>query len=135
LLYPDLSPVAGWGFEFDSRPSAVPGCVLIKRSASLATKEPQVGHEWYYLDPTKGYAVVQVELFNLPANAPVDPKSAKERQTIHLEDFKQSPQGFWYPSVIQDTSSRPSTTHYHFDFGVALPDRLFAIEKGSKLKK
>jgi len=136
LLFPDLAPVPGWGFEFDSRPSAVPGCVLIKRSASIATEKPQVGHEWYYLAPTKGYAVVQVELFNLPAN--VDPKSAKERQTIHLEDFKKSPQGFWYASVVRDTSRRSTTHyhyHYHFDFGAALPDWLFTVDDASKSRK
>lgn len=132
LLYPDLSPVPGWGFELDSQPNGVPGCVLIKRSASIATETPQVGHEWYYLDPTKGHAVVQVELFNLPAN--VDPTSAKDRQTTYLEDFKKSPQGFWYASVIRDTW-RGSTTHYHFDFGAALPDSLFVMDEASKSKK
>ena len=134
LLYPDLSPLPGCGFEFDSRLGAVPGCVLIKRSASIAAEKPEVGHEWYYLDPTKGYAVVQVELFNLPTNAVVDPKSNKERQTIHLEDFKKSPQGFWYAGVIRDTSRR-STAHYHFDFGAALPDGLFAVDDTSKSRK
>ncbi len=135
LVYPDLSPRPGWGFQFDARSSAVPGCVLIKRSASLATKEPQVGHEWYYLDPTKGYAVVQAELFNVPADAPADPKSAKRLQTIRLEDFKQAPQGFWYPSVVHSTAAYFATVTYHFDFGVALPDQLFTIEKGSKAEK
>ena len=91
-----------------------------------------MGHEWYYLEPTKGYAVIQVELFNLPAN--VDPTSAKDRKTIHLKDFKTSPQCFSYARVIRDTSSR-STTHYHFDFDAALPDWLFAEDDACKPRK
>jgi hypothetical protein len=132
LLFPDLSPVPGWDFELDPRPSAIPGCVVIKRSAGIAANEPQVGHEWYYLDPGKGYAVVRIELFNLPAK--VDPSSAQDRQTTHLEDFKKSPQGFWYAGMIQDPARR-STTHYHFDFGAALPDWLFAVDASKSKKK
>lgn len=112
------------------------GCSYpIKRSAQLATKEPTVGHEWYYLDPTKGYAVVRAELFNLPAGAPADPKADSGRQTIRLEDFQQSPQGFWYPKVIHDTARRMSSVHYHFDFSVALPDWLFVVDEASKSRK
>jgi hypothetical protein len=150
LVYPDLSPVPGWGFEFDPRPPAAAGCVLIKRSARLATDEPEVGHEWYYLDSNKGYAVVRAELFTLPADAPADPKAAPGRQTILLEDFQRSPQGFWYPNVIHDIAwrrpapnqkarpevrDRTSTMHYQFDLGVALPDRLFVMDEASKSGK
>jgi hypothetical protein len=123
---------------------------LIKRSARLATDEPTVGHEWYYLDPNKGYAVVRAELFNLPADAQADPKAAAERQTILLEDFQRSPQGFWYPNVIHDIAwrrpapnqkpgpevrDRTSTMHYLFDLGAALPDRLFVMDEVSKSGK
>jgi hypothetical protein len=132
LVYPDLSPLPGWGFEFDPRPPTAPGCVLIKRSAHLATEKPTVGHEWYYLDPTKGYAVVRAELFNLPADAPADPKADPGRQTIRLEEYQKSPQGFWYPGVIYD---RRVTVHYSFDFSVALPDWLFAMDDVSKSRK
>ena len=165
MVYPDLSPIQGWGFEYDPRPPAMPGCVLIKRSAQTtlldAKNEPIVGHEWYYLDPTKGYAVVRVELFNL-SGAPADPTTAPGRTIIRLEDFQQSPQGqqlpqrFWYPStrlesqVELDTPRRPAakqksghevpylhaiTTHYHFDFNVALPDELFVMDEVSKSGK
>jgi hypothetical protein len=107
-----------------------------------------VGHEWYYLDPTKGYAVVRAELFNLPADAPADPKADSGRQTIRLEDYQKSPQGFWYPRVIHRMSAanqkagredrqlnRTVTVHYHFDFGVALPGWLFAMDDASKSRK
>ena len=143
LVYPDLSPRPAFGFEFDPHPADAPGCVLIKRSAQLAMKEPTVGHEWYYIDPAKGYAVVRAELFNLRASTPADPKAAPVRQSIRLEDFQQSPQGFWYPKVIHNTtpswhgpgqtageqvSYDHSTVHYRLDVGVALPDSLFVID-------
>ena len=148
LVYPDLSPIRGWGFEYDPRPAAAPGYVLIKRSAHSTLGG--VAHEWYYLDPRKGYAVVRAELFNLAAGVPADPKVATTRQTIRLDDFQRSPQGFWYPSVIYDTMSRmPAvnrkvgpgvqdqtwTVHYHFDFGAASPDSLFVVAEASNSRK
>jgi len=148
-VYRDLAPRAGWGFEFDPRPADAPGCVLIKRSAHLASKKPRVGHEWYYIDPAKGYAIVRLEAFNLPANVPAGPELPSDGQSILMKDFRQSPQGFWYPQSIQDRhlSSDPdqktgskaqhsvTTVHYHFDFDVPLPDSLFIIDVASKPKK
>jgi hypothetical protein len=149
LLYPDLSPRPGWGFEFDPRPADAPTCVLIKRSARLAVKEPTVGHEWYYIDPAKGYAVVRAELFNLPAGAPAGPEPPADRTSIRMEDFHQSPQGFLYPRLIHDSGpvsgpnqkigseaqTNGSTAHYHFDFDVLLPDSLFAVDGASEPKE
>lgn len=147
LVYPDLSPIPGWGFEFDPKPADAPGCVLIKRSARLAMAEPTVGHEWYYIDPAQGYVLVRAEFFSLPADAPADPKAAPARRTIRLEGFQQSPQGFSYPKVIHDTlppmlalnqKGEPRTlystctVHYHFDFDAALPDSLFVVEAATK---
>jgi len=143
LLFPDLSPKPGWPFEFDPAPADAPGCFLLKRSARLATAEPLVGHEWYYVDPVKGHAVVRAELFNLPPDTPGDPKASQLRQTLRMENFKKSPRDFWYPTVVHDT--RPTipgnnrqgkgpiqrvktTARYHFDFDADLPDSLFSID-------
>lgn len=145
FIYPDLTPIRGWGFEFDPQPTDSPGCVLIKRSARTTRKEPWRAHEWFYVDPAKGHALVRAQLFGLPADAPADPKVAGG-QTIHMENFQQSPSGFWYPTVVRDTRSNvaeindkgeitekktaPQTTtvHYYFDFDADLPDSLFTIE-------
>ncbi len=112
--------------------------------------QPTVGHEWYYIDPAKGHAVVRAELFNLPANAPADPKAPPSRQTMRMEDFQQSPQGFWYPKTIRvstpllpggnleagsEVRYNTSSVHYHFDFDVALPDSLFVIDDTGKPKE
>lgn len=144
LLFPDLSPRPGWHFDFDSEPANAPGCVLVKRSARLATTEPLVGHEWYYVDPAKGHAVVRAELFNLPPDTPSDPAASRCRQTIRMEDFRKTPHGFWYPTVVHDTTPvmpdplhptksptrrLKTTVRYHFDFDVPLPDSLFTIEQ------
>jgi hypothetical protein len=150
LLFPDLLPRAGWSFEFDPQPADAPGCVLIKRSARLATETPLVGHEWYYIDPAKRHAVVRVELFNLPPESPSDPNAARTRQTIRMDSFQQTTQRFWYPTVIHTTvpiipntlrsgdeinlrqdpgaiRQMKTTIRYHFDFVTDLPDSLFTI--------
>jgi hypothetical protein len=151
LLFPDLSPKRGWDFEFDPQPSDAPGCVLLKRSARLATEKPLVGHEWYYVDPAKHHAVVRAELFNLPPESPSDPIATRQRQTIRMDNFQQTKQGFWYPAVIYNTMAdddeiqprkdhggRPvpvgailqvkQTIRYHFDFAADLPDSLFTVD-------
>jgi hypothetical protein len=150
LLFPDLSPKAGWGFEFDAQPADAPGCVLLKRSARLAMEKPQVAHEWYYVDPAKHHAVVRAELFILPPESPGDPNAARQRQTIRMDRFQQTKQGFWYPAVVYDTIlggaqielnkeqvGRPApagalppvkkTIRYHVDSAADLPDSLFTV--------
>ena len=92
-----------------------------------------MGHEWYYIDPAKGHAVVRVDLFSLPANTPMDPKGT-QRQSIRMEDFHESPQGFWYPRVIRNTAN-DETVFCHFDFGIELPDWLFASDAASERKE
>ncbi len=143
LLFPDLSPKPGWGFEFDSNPANAPGCVLLKRSARVTWPEGAVAHEWYYVDPTKGCAVVRAELFNLPADAPGKPEASQFRQTLRMEEFRQSPQGFWYPTVVHDTrplraGNNPQSkvpteqlktmVRYYFDFDADLPESLFTVD-------
>ncbi|MGA2254682.1 MAG: hypothetical protein ABSG53_08480, partial [Thermoguttaceae bacterium] len=130
LVYPDLTPFYGWSFQFDPKPADAPGCMLIKRSAEIGNG--RTGNEWYYIDPAKGCAVARVELFNLPPGAKVDPKSTSQRDTIRMEDFQLSPQGFWYPSVIRGQPFAQSEVHYHFDFDPVLPDNLFNVDLGKK---
>ncbi len=76
LVYPDLSPKRGWEFAFETKPAEAPGQVLLKRSTGVTWPQDALGHEWYYLDPSKGYAVVRAELFNLPRDVPANPRAA-----------------------------------------------------------
>ena len=109
-----------------------------------------VGHEWYYVDPAKSHAVVRAELFNLPPDAPSDPEATRTRQTIRMDDFQQTKQGFWYPTVIHKTTpsavatnprqdqgaigQQKTTIRYHFDFAADLPDSLFTVDEARALK-
>jgi len=141
-VYPDRFGTLGWKYEFDPRPADAPGCVVCKLSASLATAEPQVAHEWYYVDPRKGYAVVRAELFDLPPGATANPEASPLRSTRVMDGFRQSPRGFWYPTMIRATdvavdqtgrldsgtklARTTRTIRYSFDFNAPLPDSLFA---------
>lgn len=140
LLFPDLTPQAGWGFEFVAAPADAPGCVLIKRSARGTIS---IAHEWYYIDPAKGYAVVREELFNGPHDTPDDAKSDASQQsmTVSMDGFEHTPHGFWYPTVVRSVTrnakghinGQPTpagyemreTTRYLFDFKTEIPDSLF----------
>lgn len=156
LVYPDLTPWRSGRFEFDPHPPDAPGCVLIKQSAELSVTRPNVGHNWYYLDPTKGYAVVRIELFELPPQVPADPRTAAGCTSFRMEDFQLTPQGFWYPRTIHETnrSTEPAasssgatgtalpgghmmtgTAYYDFDFTAALPDSLFVVDHAGDAKK
>lgn len=142
LVYPDLTPEGSTPFELDLRPSDAPGCVLTKRSCELTDRS--VWHEWCYIDPAIGHAVVRAEAFLLPADSEAD----SERQSFRMEDFQQSPKGFWYPTVIRHTMHLPSaerddddemsvrktiprttTVYYHMDSDAVLPDSLFTIDE------
>ena len=130
LAYPMLGPLqAGW-FEFDPRPADAPGCVLVKKWFR-STVTQKLWHYWYYLDRTKGYAVVRSEMFSSPDEETLDPIKGAGR-TIHLEHFLQSPEGFWYPTLIRvdDCSVKPRkerTVRYHLEFDAELPDSRFTL--------
>jgi hypothetical protein len=150
-VFPDRFGVAGWNYSFDPHPADAPGCVLWKLSARLATAEPLMGHEWYYIDPRKGDAVVRTELFSLPPDSKASPDSTTLRSTVVMDGFRQSPRGFWYPLVIRQTDSaadpnaRPAaheaptrmtrTVRYHFDFEATLPDSLFKLDAAENPEK
>ena len=99
-VYPDLTVPQGFTFEFDPRPADAAGCVLIRISAEIAGGVLR-GHEWYYIDPAKGHAVVRTEMFNLPVGEKPDHLPANRQTIRHGSDFQQSPGGFWYPTVIR----------------------------------
>lgn len=132
LAFPDLSPQYWWKFEFDPHPADAPGCVLFKRSADTSAVEPTTGHEWYYVDPTKGHALVRAELFNLPPNVPATPETARARTTVRMDGYVQTKRGFWYPTVVHEAHGvnreSKTTVRYHFDFAAELPDSLFVLD-------
>jgi hypothetical protein len=158
-VFPDRFGTPGFEYEFDPHPSDAPACVLWKLSARIATAEPLVGHEWYYLAPEKGYAVIRAELFNAPPDGPASPQSTPFRSTMVMEDFRQLPQRFWYPTIVRETMSTADPTvraktaeiksaekvpseppkvtrvlRYHLDVKAALPELLFQIDESDRAK-
>lgn len=140
-MYPEIIPQSPhWGFEFIPNPPEMPGCVLFKRSAELASLVPQMAHEWYYVDPARGHTVVRTELISLPLGAPADYETAKARSSIILKDFAQTLEGIWYPTLVSETQTnvnandpssqpRPFTTEYrvHLDTSVFLWELLLKV--------
>ena len=99
------------------------GWAAVKRESHVRTRRGQ---------ERLSTPAVRAELFNLRGGAKVDPKSDSTGQTIRMEDFQLSPQGFWYPAVIRDRQFRQSEVHYHFDFDPVLPDSLFTVDSALK---
>ncbi len=143
LIYPDLTPQPGWGFEFEPAAADAPGCALLKISANLATAEPMKAHEWYWIDPAKGYAVVRCERFNLPADMAPGPDQFAMGQSLRMEQFRQAPAGAWYPEIVRESIAMPpakiggrvnprqrveGSVRYFFDFDAELPDTLFEVK-------
>ena len=150
LLFPDLSPKIGWGFEFDPQPADGRGCVLLKRSARLATKEP-LGWARMVLRRS-GEAVMRwcaPSYSTCRPNRHSDPKRARTRAddpdgrlsaneagllVSHCNSQHHARQH--HPSGDKTTRARTNprssrwktTIRYHFDFAADLPDSLFTIE-------
>jgi hypothetical protein len=147
LVYPDLTPAPGFTLELDVQPRNAPGCVLVKLSATSTNPRYPAAHEWYWVDPSTGHALVRVEKFSLPAAVPADPAKSRSRQTTVMKEFQKSPQGFWYPGVVEDSlpmseigkapadgAQRTIKTefHYYFDFDSEIPDAVFDVEEAAR---
>ena len=101
-----------------------------------------IGHDRYFVDPVKGYAVVRAEMYRLPPSEPNDPASSKNRDTVRLEDFQHPTLNFWYPAEVHvetvyvdrqgKTNRELTTTRYRIDFDAELPDSLFKLDEMQK---
>jgi hypothetical protein len=143
--FPDLAPRPGTAYEFVKEPAeGPPGFVLVKTCA--LTTDGKVSHLWSRLDPKKGYAQIQRISFGVRRDekSPT-PERAEEYSTIFLDDYQQSPQGFWYPGKIRTVrfarkkgevpEAKPvqiseEVRRYEFNFEAELPDSLFSIAGG-----
>ncbi|MBS0205647.1 MAG: hypothetical protein JSS49_22315 [Planctomycetes bacterium] len=125
-FYPDLTSVHD-SFKLVPKPAAFPDGLLIQQSGGYAKGGGY--HSHYYLDPARGHTLVKYELFEDSKEAELS-ADAKLEHTRSAEDFRQSPQGWWYPSLIRDTrrGEDATLTRYHFDFNADLQDNLFALD-------
>ncbi len=80
-----------------------------------------LGHKQQFrLDPERNFVLVREETTDL------DPASTDKFGIHELDDFRQSPRGVWYPTVIRrKTETGVQTSCYYLDFDVELPDELF----------
>ena len=88
-----------------------------------------------WLDPDHGFAVVRSKTHFPPD--PTPQKNAKvasiEVQVEEFDEFKRTPRGIWYPTLVRRKSQKRDgtpvlgvlTTHFAIDFNSELPDKLF----------
>ena len=93
--------------QLDSLPGNGPeGSVQVTMVAGGRTQR-------WWLDPNRGYVAVKKQVPSL-------------QYDWEYDDFRQSPRGVWYPTVIRWKTERGvQTRHYYLDFNVKLPDALF----------
>ncbi|MCA9076176.1 MAG: hypothetical protein KDA93_14195 [Planctomycetaceae bacterium] len=89
--------------------------------------------EWnYLLDPDKGYALLHSTTASYTIEAGEKTLNSSDEQTF--DDWKQSPRGYWYPTLYTSKSSymqngeqvrNTARVRYDLDFDVEMPDTLF----------
>jgi hypothetical protein len=88
-----------------------------------------------WLDPDHGFAVVRRKTHFPPE--PIHQENAKvasiEVEVDEYEEFKRTPRGIWYPTLVRRKSQKRDgtlvldvqVTHFAIDFNIELPDKLF----------
>lgn len=94
--------------------------------------------EEFWLQPKYGYAVVKHVFSDCP-EVDEDPLRLEKRLIYEYDDFRQTPNGAWYPTVSRWKNASSSedkntpggiefhdqVTYFYLDFGSQLPDELF----------
>ena len=138
-VYPDLFPRSNSTIVLAPNTGDNSGLILLN-NVGLTPAPVVLGT--VLVDPAKGHAVVRREWFG--------GRPGKPTQTITMENFQQSPQGFWYPTLLRDTplfsqggtlfgpppptEKGEATVRYHFDFEAELPDSLFTPDPQQIIK-
>ncbi len=108
-----------------------PKAVRLK-AVSTPEGENRTDESEYLLDPEKGYALLHSRTASFTLDGDDKVLSSEFEQTCN--EWKQSPKGYWYPTLILSESSflqdgeqihQPSRVHYYLDFDVPMPDTLF----------
>lgn len=134
--FPLIESTAQSTVTFDPQGTGGPeGSVLIQMN--FTTPEPQAYRTAkYWLDPKRGYVAMKSEMSDC-ASLEADPTAGidQKRPTYEFSEFRQSPQGLWYPTIRATKFALPPrkeggerkdlVTTYHLDFTAELPDDLF----------
>lgn len=144
LAYPYPGLVPSSRATLDLVPDASggpPGALLIHRTFLPPSDDVNVYRQVrFWIDPAKRYATVQTEFFDNPA-VERDPASSavKQHDVMVFEQFQQSPQGIWYPTILRRRAGGASriadqapkdveVRRYWLDFAPEMPDSLFKPE-------
>jgi hypothetical protein len=112
--------------ESKDRPEA-----LIKVDVLPARRTPNRndGAMTYWLNPALGNAAVRIVSHPRDSKLRASLSSQPSQEEATLEDFRQSPHGLWYPTVVsRKISGQPNkqTTRFYVDFTDVPSDELFA---------
>jgi RNA polymerase sigma-70 factor (ECF subfamily) len=114
------------------------GSVLVETkfaiSGAPAECDDAYQRQRFWLDPQRRYAALACEVYN---SAAVERDPDRVLKATGYDEFRQSPQGIWYPTLVrrkrikragdQDVVTRhgDKETRFFLDFSVDLPDELF----------
>ena len=138
--FPEIASVSHLTISVDATgQGGPPGSVLVEINHNHHTVVPDDNGyraERYWLDPKRQYVLLRSEISNCPA-IDRDPDRVHKETAYEFEDFRQSPQGIWYPALVRwkhmcystDKNGvrryHDSETRFYLDFSVELPDELF----------
>ena len=130
--------------EIISKPAeAPPGTLLVKVTSTSGRVSPDASESpdelpstrnqvEYLVDPARSFVVLRESTSTfIEENGEQIIQSESRRE---MEGFKQSPKGFWYPTVIQDAQTFPqngrlatmtTVSRFYFDFDVEMSADLF----------
>jgi hypothetical protein len=109
------------------KPTGGPPNTILVTSRVLHPRENEIPFQLFWLDPTRGYAVVRRDLRNTdPAKPPTD----RDYQDL-MDQWEQTPKGIWYPTRVN--SGRTTWYHFFLNFPTDIPDELFKPAKRTVL--
>lgn len=109
------------------KPTGGPPNTILVTSRVLHPKEREIPFLLFWLDPTRGYAVVRTDLRNTdPAKPPTD-RDYQDR----MDQWEQTPKGIWYATRVN--SGRTTWYHFFLNFPADIPDELFKPAKRTVL--
>jgi hypothetical protein len=103
---------------------------LLKVEVSLSpnTGGKETASETYWLDPSRGNVVVREVIHAVRPGAVPGVEAPSSAEEIQFQDFRCSPNGFWYPTlIIRDGADKATmrTTRLYVDFTDVPSDELF----------
>lgn len=145
-VYPIPSSFRG-EMQLDRSPLDATGCIVLKKILRYGGTLPLTREHWTTVDTALGFAVVKSELIRRNEHG-----VAEVEEEVTMENFVQTPTGFWYPMIIRrndrganqimvsitngnrhskavrSRTNRETVTYLYFDPNPQLPDSLFEID-------